>query len=82
MINLKPFRASNTRLFIEEEAKRQNNFFDCDVVHEATMKVADQEATTAQVEESIEYLITAVAYRGGTTKLLKEYQQDYINATA
>lgn len=78
MINLKPFRASNTRLLIEEEANRINNVIDCDVIEEAKGQVIAPEATKKEITDAIEYLIVAVAFRGGNTKLLKQYQADYL----
>lgn len=76
-INLAPFKASNTRLLIEEEAKRLNNYLDCDVIQEAMTKVVAPNTSREEVLEAINYLVSAVDYRGGSTKLLEQYLEDY-----
>ena len=78
MITLKPFKKANLRLLISEEAQRINNYKDCDVIQEALIMVESSKEDTETLD-AIEYLITAVSYRGGDTKLIKQYKSEFIN---
>lgn len=78
MIDLKPFKKANLRLLIGEEARRINNFKDCDVIHEALTQV--ESATNDQETlDAIAYLLVSVQYRGGDTKLIEQYKAEYKN---
>ena len=77
MIDLKPFKKANLRLLIGEEARRINNYKDCDVIHEALTQV--ESATNDQETlDAIAYLLVSVQYRGGDTKLIEQYKAEYI----
>lgn len=77
-INLAPFRKANTRLLIAEEARRINNYKDCDVIQEALTEVENAK-NDKETLEAISYLLISIKYRGGDISLIEKYRNEYIN---
>jgi hypothetical protein len=61
----------NRKLLILEDAKAQNNYFDCDVIQEAISSIEQAETVDGVLKYS-GYLVGAIAYRGGKTKHIEK----------
>lgn len=74
----------NRVILIQDEAKKINNFVDCDVIQDAKETLAS-DTTLEEVLHSIDYLITSIEYRTSETpalKRIKKWKQDIKDYTS
>jgi len=83
---LNPIKKTNLCIFAIENAKRLNNFIDCDVIAEATRQLEsikefqDNPNTQHSTIEAFDYLISAISYQTGGALKTKEYLAEYKTA--
>jgi len=63
----------NRKILALERAKQANNFIDCDVIQEAIGEL-EKAKTPTEIIEAMEYLCTAVEFKGSkSTRIINEY---------
>jgi hypothetical protein len=69
----------NRLTLIVLEAERVNNWIDCDVIAENSRQLdaVIDGGDRAEIREAVISLVSAIQYRGGSLKLIKQYWREF-----